>query len=116
MNGADTIFHKIIRKEIPAKLAYEDEQVVAFYDINPAAPTHILVVPKKSIATLNDLTAADETTVGHMVLVATKLAREKGISDDGYRLVINCGEHGGQTVFQLHLHLLGGREHSWPPG
>lgn len=104
-----TIFSKIINGEAPADIVYRDERVTAFRDINPAAPTHILVVPNKFIPTVNDLEEADAALVGHMVLVAKQLAAEEGISDQGYRLIINCNRDGGQVVFHLHLHLIGGR-------
>ena len=104
-----TVFSKIITGEIPADVVYQDELVTAFRDINPQAPTHILIVPNKEIATVNDLTEADEQVAGRLLLVAKKLAAEEGIAEDGYRLMINCNKHGGQEVFHLHLHLLGGR-------
>lgn len=104
-----TIFSKIIAKEIPADIVYEDELVLAFKDISPQAPVHILIVPKKEIATANDVTADDERALGRMFLAAAKIASEQGIAEDGYRLMINCNEHGGQEVFHLHMHLLGGR-------
>ena len=104
-----TIFSKIIAGEIPADIVYQDELVTAFRDINPQAPTHILIVPNKEIPTVNDLSAADEQTVGRMLLVAKKLAAEEGIAENGYRLLINCNDHGGQEVYHLHLHLVGGR-------
>ncbi|HXH02995.1 MAG TPA: histidine triad nucleotide-binding protein [Candidatus Competibacteraceae bacterium] len=113
---ADTIFGKIIRKELPASIVYEDDKVLAFHDIAPQAPVHILIVPKQSIATLNDLTEADAALVGHMFLVAQKIAREQGFAQAGYRTVINCNRDGGQVVFHLHMHLLAGREMDWPPG
>ena len=116
MSSGETIFHKIIRKEIPAQIVFEDDRLIAFKDINPAAPIHVLVVPKKTIPTANDLTEQDAPLIGHMFVCASQIARELGVAEDGYRLVINCGENGGQTVFQLHLHILGGREQSWPPG
>jgi len=112
----DCLFCKIIAKEIPSKTVYEDEQAVAFEDINPQAPTHILVLPRKHIASLNEVTAAEATLVGHLHLVAAKLARERGIADSGYRTVLNNGRGAGQSVFHLHLHLLGGRGMRWPPG
>ncbi len=114
--GSDCLFCKIIAKEIPSKTVYEDDQAVAFEDINPQAPTHILVLPRKHIASLNDITAADAPLVGHLHLVAAKLARERGIADSGYRTVLNNGRGAGQSVFHLHLHLLGGRGMRWPPG
>jgi histidine triad (HIT) family protein len=104
-----TLFAKIIRGEIPSDTVYQDDLVTAFRDINPAAPTHILIVPNKVIPTVNDLTAADEQTAGRMLLVAKKLAEREGIAEDGYRLIINCGRHGLQEVFHLHMHLVGGR-------
>lgn len=104
-----TIFAKIIAGEIPADVVYRDELVTAFRDINPQAPTHILIVPNKEIATVNDLTEGDEQIAGRLLLVAKKLAAQEGIAEDGYRLMINCNQHGGQEVFHLHLHLLGGR-------
>lgn len=106
---ADTIFSKIIRGEIPADVVYEDDRVIAIRDIAPQAPTHILVIPKKEIATTNDLTPADEALVGHMVLTAANIAKKEGIAEDGYRLVFNCNADGGQVVYHIHLHLLGGR-------
>ena len=104
-----TIFEKIISGELPAKVLYRDERVVAFADIRPLAPVHILIVPKKVIATVNDIADADEALVGHMILIARDLAREQGIADDGYRLIVNCNAHGGQEVYHLHVHLIGGR-------
>lgn len=104
-----TIFAKIIAREIPADLLFQDEQVTAFRDINPQAPTHILIVPNREIASANEVTAADEQLLGHMFVVARQLAAAEGIDADGYRLIVNCNEHGGQEVFHLHLHLLGGR-------
>jgi histidine triad (HIT) family protein len=109
MKMMTTIFSKIIHGEIPADIVYQDELVTAFRDINPAAPTHILIVPNKEIATVNELTADDEQIAGRLLLAAARLAAEEGIADDGYRLIINCNRHGGQEVFHLHLHLLGGR-------
>lgn len=112
----NTIFHRIIRREIPAEILFEDEQVIAIRDINPASPTHLLIIPKQTIPSMKDVTAADETVLGHMMVVAAELAKREGISESGYRLVINSGLFGQQTVFQLHLHLLGGRQFVWPPG
>lgn len=112
---ADNIFLKIIDKSIPAKIAYEDDLCLAFHDIKPQAPVHLLIIPKKVIRTLDDATAADQALLGHLSLVAVKLARELGLSK-GYRLVVNCNEHGGQTVPHVHVHLLGGRDLHWPPG
>lgn len=112
----DTLFAKIIRREIPASIVYEDDEVLAFGDINPQAPVHVLFVPKTPIATLNDLTDADAPLVGKLVLAAARYAKSQGLAEDGYRCVINCNRDGGQTVFHLHLHLLGGRAMHWPPG
>lgn len=105
----DNVFAKILRGEIPCDKVYEDDQVLAFRDIRPAAPVHILIVPKQEIATVNDLTAADAERVGQMVLVAQRIAREQGVAESGYRLVMNCNRDAGQEVFHLHLHLLAGR-------
>jgi histidine triad (HIT) family protein len=112
---AKTIFAKIIDREIPAKIAYEDDLCLAFHDVAPRAPMHILIVPKKPIAKLADAAAADQAVLGHMMLVAAKIAKEQGY-EDAYRLVINNGEGAGQTVFHLHIHILGGRPFTWPPG
>jgi histidine triad (HIT) family protein len=114
-NSPETIFSKIIRREIPATIVYEDDRALAFRDINPQAPVHILVIPKRVIPTIADATAEDESLLGHLLLVATQVAREEKL-DGGYRLVINCGQNGGQTVYHLHIHLLGGRAMGWPPG
>lgn len=111
-----TIFGKIIRKEIPAKIIYEDEDVLAFEDIQPQAPVHILVIPKKEIPTLNDLKSDDAELMGKLFLVAQKIAKEQGFAEQGYRTVFNCNEDGGQTVNHIHLHLLAGRSLTWPPG
>jgi histidine triad (HIT) family protein len=105
----ETIFSKIIRKEIPSEIVYQDETATAFRDINPQAPTHILIIPNKVIPTVNDVTGDDEQVVGHLFTVAAKIAEQEGIADDGYRLIVNCNKHGGQEVFHLHLHLMGGR-------
>ena len=104
-----TIFSKIIRGEADAEIVYQDDRVTCFRDINPAAPVHILIVPNKEIATLNDLGEEDEALAGYMMLTARKLAREEGIEEGGYRLIINCNRDGGQVVDHLHMHLLGGR-------
>src|SRR5690606_26665023 len=104
-----TIFSKIISGEADADVVYRDDLVTAFRDINPAAPTHILIVPNKEIPTADDLGDEDEQVAGHMFVVASRLAREEGIAEDGYRLIVNCREHGGQEVYHLHMHLLGGR-------
>lgn len=105
----ETIFSKIIRKEIPAEIVYQDELVTAFRDIFPQAPVHILIVPNILIPTVNDVTAKDEATLGRMITVAAKIAKEQGIADDGYRLIMNCNQHGGQEVYHIHMHLLGGK-------
>jgi histidine triad (HIT) family protein len=110
-----TIFKRIIDKEIPARIAYEDEHCLAFHDTNPQAPTHVLLIPKKEIPSLAALAAEDEALLGHLLLVVPKLAGQLGLSG-GYRLVVNCGPDGGQTVDHLHLHILGGRPLTWPPG
>lgn len=104
-----TLFSKIINREIPSDMVYQDDLVSAFRDINPAAPTHILIVPNKEIPTVNDLSAEDEQVAGRMMLMAKKLAKQEGIDKDGYRLIVNCNAHGGQEVFHLHMHLIGGR-------
>jgi histidine triad (HIT) family protein len=111
----DCIFCKIIAGEIPSTKIYEDEKVYVFEDINPVAPVHILVVPKKHTTDLNELSREDESLLGHMILTAQKLAAEKGMAG-GYRLVLNSGVSAGQSVFHLHLHLLAGRQFGWPPG
>lgn len=112
----DCIFCKIINKEIPAKIIYEDEQVIAFDDISPKAPIHKLIIPRKHIATLNDVSQDDSKLVGHMMYTAQKIAKDLGIAEDGYRVIMNCNHGGGQLVFHIHLHLLGGRALQWPPG
>lgn len=105
-----TLFAKIIRGDIPADIVYQDEFVTAFRDINPAAPTHILIVPNKIIPTVNDVTADDERVLGRLFIVAAKLAAQEGIADDGYRLIVNVNKHGRQEIFHLHMHLVGGRQ------
>lgn len=112
----DTIFGKIARGEIPVEAIYEDEEVVAFRDINPQAPVHLLVIPRKPIPTLNHAGAADAELIGRLFLAAARVAREAGIAESGYRTVVNCNAAAGQTVFHLHLHVLGGRPLQWPPG
>jgi histidine triad (HIT) family protein len=104
-----TLFERIIGGEIPADFVYRDERVVAFRDIHPRAPTHILVVPVKPIGTMDDVRAEDEALLGHLFIVASQIARAEGIASHGYRLIVNCREHGGQEVYHLHLHLLGGK-------
>jgi histidine triad (HIT) family protein len=104
-----TIFSKIINREIPADIVYEDDLVLAFKDINPQAPTHILIIPKKEIPTVNDVTEADEVALGRLFTAAAKIAKEQGIDESGYRLMVNVNSDGGQEVFHVHMHLLGGR-------
>jgi histidine triad (HIT) family protein len=111
----DTIFGKIIRREIPADIVYEDDLALAFRDVNPQAPVHILVIPKQAIAKLSDAESKDHALMGHLLLTAKRVAEQEGLIN-GYRLVINTGADGGQTVYHLHLHILGGRELGWPPG
>ncbi|WP_345831331.1 purine nucleoside phosphoramidase [Erwinia sp. HDF1-3R] len=105
----ETLFSKIIRREIPADILYQDELVTAFRDISPQAPTHILVVPNILIPTVNDTVAGHEAALGRMITVAAKVAKQEGIAEDGYRLIMNCNQHGGQEVYHIHLHLVGGR-------
>jgi histidine triad (HIT) family protein len=112
----DCLFCKIAAGEIPAKLVYEDEDIIAFRDINPQAPTHILLVPRRHIATLNDLAASDAMLAGKLLLQAKALAEREGIAESGYRTVFNCNRDAGQSVYHIHLHLLGGRSLQWPPG
>jgi histidine triad (HIT) family protein len=112
----DCLFCKIVAKQIPAKVVHEDADCLAFEDISPQAPTHVLIVPKRHIATTNDVVSADEALVGHLVTTAAKLARDRGHADAGYRVVMNTNADAGQTVFHLHVHLLGGRSLAWPPG
>lgn len=107
--ASETIFSKIIRREVPADILYQDERVTAFRDINPQAPTHILIIPNKLIPTVNDVTPEDEATLGHMFIVAKQVAEQEGVAESGYRLLVNCGQHGHQEVFHLHMHLFGGR-------
>jgi len=111
----DNIFKKILDKTIPANIAYEDEVCLAFHDINPQAPVHVLIIPRKVIRTHADLVEADRDLLGHLHLVAVKLAKQLKL-DDGYRVVVNCLDRGGQTVPHLHMHLMGGRDFHWPPG
>ncbi|OGU56978.1 MAG: histidine triad nucleotide-binding protein [Ignavibacteria bacterium GWF2_33_9] len=113
---AETIFKKIIDRVIPAAIVYEDDLMIAINDIDPKAPTHILIIPKKEIATINDVQENDAELIGKMILRAKNIAIEQGFSEDGYRLVFNVNEGGGQAVFHIHLHLLGGRKFTWPPG
>ncbi len=113
---SDCLFCKIVAGDIPATVRYEDDRVIAFDDIDPQAPTHVLIIPKKHIATALDLTAEDDRLVGHIYQVANQIARDAGIAADGFRVVNNCNRAGGQVVWHLHFHLLGGRQMTWPPG
>jgi histidine triad (HIT) family protein len=112
----DCIFCKIVDGTIAASKVYEDEMVLAFNDLYPAAPQHVLVIPKKHICTVNDLTPADAATFGQLAVVAGKIAAERGFAEAGYRLVMNCNSDGGQTVYHIHMHVLAGRQLAWPPG
>jgi histidine triad (HIT) family protein len=112
-----TIFIKIINKEIPANIVFENDSVLAFKDINPQAPVHVLIIPKIEIPKVTDIKGSEHSALlGEMIDVANKIAKDLGIADDGFRLVFNCGDNGGQEVYHLHLHLLGGRKMNWPPG
>jgi histidine triad (HIT) family protein len=113
---ADCLFCRIIKREIPASIVYEDDRMLAFNDINPQAPTHVLVVPKRHIESLNELASGDDAIVGEVVRRAAAIAKERGISAGGFRTVFNTNRDAGQTVFHIHLHLLGGRAMRWPPG
>lgn len=115
MTEVDCIFCKIVAKKIPAEILFEDDKVLAIKDIQPAAPVHILLIPKEHIPSLNEVCGKDIELIGHIQLVAAQIARDMGISEQGYRLVSNCGKWGGQEIFHLHYHLLGGKELSWPP-
>ena len=115
-DSGNCLFCKIINRDIPASIVYEDERVLAFNDINPQAPTHVLIVPKRHIATLNDVDADDDQIVGEVVRRAAAIAKERGLSAGGFRTVFNTNKDAGQTVFHIHLHLLGGRSMHWPPG
>lgn len=112
----DCLFCKIANGDIPAKIAYQDELVICFDDINPQAPIHKLIIPRKHIATVNDISEQDESLVGHMITTAAKVAKDLGIAEKGYRTGFNCNAEGGQMVYHIHLHLLGGRQMAWPPG
>lgn len=113
---ADTLFTKILKKEIPGTIVFEDDRAFAIRDINPKAPTHVLVIPKSIIARVSDAKASDETILGHLLTVASEIARKEGVDKTGYRLVINNGRDAGESVPHLHVHLLGGRPMAWPPG
>ena len=113
---SECLFCRIAAGEIPAKVVFRDDKVVAFEDIAPQAPTHIIIIPRKHIPTVLDLTKEDQKLVGYLHIVANQIATEKALTEDGFRLVMNCKESAGQTVLHLHLHLLGGRDFGWPPG
>ncbi|KTD19704.1 histidine triad nucleotide-binding protein [Legionella londiniensis] len=112
----DCLFCKIIGGDIPAKVIFENSEIMAFRDIKPQAPTHVLVVPKKHIATIADADTGDERLLGQMILAAKKIANEEGLTEKGYRLIFNVNSYGGQEIYHIHLHLLGGRQMTWPPG
>ncbi len=116
MANDDCLFCKILAGDIPADVIYESDTAIAFRDINPQAPTHVLIIPRKHIATINDIGEDDQAIVGSLYSAARTIAAEEGFSEEGYRAVMNCNEGAGQTVFHIHLHLLGGRPFSWPPG
>ena len=111
-----TIFSKIINKEIHADILFENDKILAFRDISPQAPVHFLVIPKKEIRTINDINEEDKSLIGELFIVAKEIAKKEGISEKGFRTIFNCNEHGGQTVYHIHLHVLGGRQLEWPPG
>ena len=113
---SDCIFCKIIDGDIPAEIVYQNDEVLAFRDLNAQAPLHVLIIPKKHIATINDLKVEDTSLVGQLYLAAKTIAEQEGIADDGYRVVMNCNQLAGQTVYHIHLHMLAGRAMSWPPG
>jgi histidine triad (HIT) family protein len=116
MSDENCLFCKIVKGEIPADIVYESETALAFRDINPKAPTHVLVIPRKHISTINDIGTDDETILGSLYTAAREIAAQEGIAEDGYRAVMNCNEAAGQSVFHIHLHVMGGRFMSWPPG
>lgn len=116
MSVTDCLFCKIVAGDLPADIVYQDEDLLAFRDINPVAPTHILIIPKRHIATANEFAPEDEVLLGKIMLTASRLAKELGFTENGYRLTMNCNRDAGQTVFHIHLHLLAGRHFSWPPG
>ena len=113
---SDCLFCKILDGDIPADIIFESATAIAFRDINPQAPTHVLIIPRQHISTINDISEADQSLVGSLFTAAREIAVSEGLSDDGYRVVMNCNEAAGQTVFHIHLHLLGGRSFNWPPG
>jgi len=116
MSSSDCLFCKILAGDVPAELVYESNEAIAFRDINPKAPSHVLIIPRQHIETINDLGPGDAALVGNLFLVARQVAKDEGIADNGYRVVMNCNADAGQTVFHLHLHMLGGRRLDWPPG
>lgn len=113
---SEDLFLKIISREIPADIVYENDDVLAFRDVNPQAPLHVLIIPKTRIRTINDMQPQDSDLLGKLFLAAKKIAADEGVAEDGYRVVMNCNAAAGQTVFHIHLHLLGGRQFGWPPG
>ena len=113
---ADDLFLKIINRDIPADIIYETDDILAFRDINPQAPLHVLIIPKERIKTINDLQTKHAAMIGKLFLVAAEIAQSEGVAEDGYRVVMNCNQAGGQAVYHIHLHLLGGRQMGWPPG
>jgi histidine triad (HIT) family protein len=113
---SDCLFCKMVERTVPAKIVYEDDQTLAFDDINPQAPVHTLIIPKKHVVAVQDCSAQDQGLLAHLLVTCTKVAKQKGLSECGYRIVANTGRDSGQTVFHLHLHVLGGRHMTWPPG
>lgn len=116
MTEQDCLFCKILAGDIPADVIYESDSAIAFRDVNPKAPVHVLIIPRKHIATINDLDSSDAAMIGSMIMAAKEIAHEEGLADDGYRVVMNCNQAAGQSVFHIHLHMLGGRTLAWPPG
>ena len=116
MSDTDCLFCKILDEEIPADIVYESDTAIAFRDINPQAPTHIVIIPREHVPTINDIEPEHQALVGSLFSAARRVALDEGLSDDGYRVVMNCNSAAGQTVFHIHLHLLGGRQMGWPPG
>ena len=116
MSASDCLFCKILAGDVPAELVYESNEAIAFRDINPQAPSHVLIIPRQHIETINDLGPGDAALIGNLFLVAQQVAKDEGIAENGYRVVMNCNSDAGQTVFHIHLHMLGGRRLNWPPG
>ncbi len=116
MSSSDCLFCNILAGDVPAELVYESNEAIAFRDINPKAPSHVLIIPRQHIETINDLGPGDAGLVGNLFLVAQQVAKDEGVAENGYRVVMNCNSDAGQTVFHLHLHMLGGRQLDWPPG